>query len=317
MNRCLYCYLPLAETDQDFHIACSKKIFNQSVPPELPYSENKMEELATQIIKSQMTVTGVQAKLSLHLSAGATKNAAKRFTIVGLWGDYILKPPTSHYPQLPEVEDLTMHLAAIAKIKVVPHSLIRLESGQLAYITKRIDRRKKEKLHMEDMCQLTEKLTEDKYQGSYEQVAKILLKYSTTPGLDVVNFFEQVLFSFLTGNADMHLKNFSLINEGLGYVLSPAYDMVATALVNPSDDEDLALTLNGKKKNIQRKDFIAAFNSAKLEVKQQENMFKKMEQAQSKWLDFIDISFLNSEFKTAYKQQIQERFTRLMLKNND
>lgn len=312
MRRCLYCYQPLTGTEKDFHPACSKKIFGQPIPPELPYSEGNIEELATQVVKSQMTVTGVQPKLSLHLEE-EEEQGSKRFTIVGLWGGYILKPPTIHYPLLPEVEDVTMHLATIAKIKVVPHSLIRLQSGSLAYITKRIDRRQKEKLPMEDMCQLTEKLTEDKYQGSYEQVAKILLKYSNNPGLDVVNFYEQVLFSFLTGNADMHLKNFSLINNGLGYALSPAYDMLATALVNPSDDEDMALTLNGKKKKIQRNDFVAAFNTAKLETKQQENIFNKMEKAQSVWMDFIEISFLSSELKQVYKALIQERFNRIIL----
>ncbi len=215
-----------------------------------------------------------------------------RFTIVGLWGGYILKPPTPDYPHLPEVEDLTMHLAAIAKIKVVPHSLIRLQSGSLAYITKRIDRVKKSKLHMEDMCQITERLTEDKYYGSHEQVAKAIQKYSATPGLDLVNFFELLLFCFLTGNADMHLKNFSLIQQsGLGMVLSAGYDLVATALVNPADDEDLALTLNGKKKKINRRDFETAFKTSKLDEKQQQNIFMKMEKSKPKWLACIETSF--------------------------
>lgn len=118
-----------------------------------------------------------------------------------------MKPATKQYPHLPEVEDLTMHLAELCGIATVPHALIRLQNGSLAYITKRIDRAKKTKLHMEDMCQLTERLTEDKYKGSYEQIAKAILKYSENPGLDLINFFEQVIFSFLTGNADMHLKN--------------------------------------------------------------------------------------------------------------
>jgi serine/threonine-protein kinase HipA len=107
---------------------------------------------------------------------------------------------------------------------------------------------------MEDMCQLTERLTEDKYHGSYEQIGKAIQKYSASPGLDVENFFEIVLFSFLTGNADMHLKNFSLLEQpGLGMTLSPAYDLVNTALVNPADDEELALNLNGRKKNIKNR----------------------------------------------------------------
>jgi len=162
------------------------------------------------------------------------------------------------------------------------------------------------------MCQLTERLTEDKYHGSYEQIAKAIMKYSENPMLDVVNFFEQVLFSFLTGNADMHLKNFSLINQqGKGYTLTPAYDLVATLLVNPADDEDLALTLNAKKKRIKKGDFIAAFNTLKLNPKQQENIFAKMEKAKTTWLEFIETSFLSADFKTEYKKLINTRFYRI------
>lgn len=313
MRRCLFCYLPLESNEIDFHSSCSKKMFGQAIPPELPYSVEQMQELGTEVIKSQMTVTGVQPKLSLDIASTKTKNEPKRFSIVGLWGGYILKPPTAKYPQLPEVEDLTMHLASVAKIEVVPHSLIRLQSGELAYITKRIDRLKHRKLHMEDMCQLTERLTEDKYHGSYEQIAKTIAKYSANPGLDTVIFFEQVLFSFLTGNADMHLKNFSLIRKaGKGYSLSPAYDMVATAIVNPADDEDLALTLNGKKKKINRADFIKAFETLRLDQKQQENIFKKMIKAKDEWEKKIDISFLNDEFKEAYKSLLKKRFLRII-----
>ncbi|NLA61779.1 MAG: HipA domain-containing protein [Bacteroidales bacterium] len=311
-KRCLYCYLILENEEHDYHASCSRKIFGALIAPKLPYSESNMEGLAMQVIQSQTSVTGVQPKLSLHLASAKEPNLAKRFTIVGMWGGYILKPPSPNYPNMPEVEDLTMHLAHIAKIKVVPHSLIRLQSGNLAYITKRIDRVRKTKLHMEDMCQLTEKLTEDKYRGSHEQVAKAILKYSANPGLDVVNFFEVVLFSFLTGNADMHLKNFSLIYEPtIGPVFSPAYDLVATALVNPADDEDLALTLNGKRKKINRSDFIKAFTTLGLDIKQQENIFDKMEKAFPKWKQMIDISFLNEDWKEMYKELLKERFRRL------
>jgi serine/threonine-protein kinase HipA len=311
--RCLYCYKPLNEQEKDFHPACSRKIFGQHIPPVLPYREEELELLAAEILKTQTTVTGVQPKLSLHLGKGETQYASKRFTIVGLWGGYILKPPSSDYPQLPEVEDLTMHLASIAKISVVPHSLIRLQSGNLAYITKRIDRVKKEKLHMEDMCQLTGRLTEDKYHGSYEQIAKAIQGFSATPGLDIVNFFELVLFSFLTGNADMHLKNFSLIQQpGIGMVFSPAYDLVATALVNPADNEDLALTLNAKKKKIRKSDFVAAFNTLKLDAKQQDNIFKKMIQAKSAWIEMINVSFLTDEFKEQYTGLLEERMQRII-----
>lgn len=268
MSKCLYCYQPLAASELDFHASCSKKIFGQPIPPILPYSEEDLESLAKEVIQRQTAVTGVQAKLSLHITGNNKQGTEQRFTLVGLWGGYILKPPTAFYPQLPEVEDVTMHLAQIAKIKSAPHSLIRLQSGNLAYVTKRIDRTKKGKLSMEDTCQLTERLTEDKYHGSYEQIGKAIQKYSVTPGLDVVNFFEMVIFSFLTGNADMHLKNFSLLEQpGLGMTLSPAYDLVNTTLVNPADEEEMALTLNGKKKKLKKQDFVVAMNILKVEEK--------------------------------------------------
>ena len=312
MKRCLYCYLPLKEDEIDFHGACSKKIFGVPTPPELPYTEAQMEDLAKQVVRSQITVTGVQPKLSLDFKDGGDKTTPKRFTIVGLWGGYILKPPHHQHPGLPEIEDLTMHLAELANIPVVPHSLIRLQSGNLAYITKRIDRDKKGKLHMEDMCQLSETMTENKYHGSYEKIAKRILEYSKNPGLDVINFLELVVFSFLTGNADMHLKNFSLIHKpNLGPVLSPAYDLVATALLKSDDTEDLALQLNKKKKRIKRVDFDQTFNYLALDKKQSENIFLKMEKASPKWMDFIEISFISDELKKKYKELISERFERL------
>jgi serine/threonine-protein kinase HipA len=310
--KCLYCYKALNADEHDLHASCSRKIFGQFPPPELPYSEEELQPLAEQLIKRQTTVTGVQPKLSLHIASSENDRAVKRFNIVGLRGGYILKPPTPHYPQLPEVEDLTMNLAAIAKIQVVPHSLIRLRSGNLAYITKRIDRSKKQKIHMEDMCQLTERLTEDKYHGSYEQIAKTIQKYSSNPGLDVINFFELVLFSYLTGNSDMHLKNFSLISRpGMGPVLCPAYDLLSTVLVNPDDKEELALTLNAKKKKIRKSDFIAAFTTLKLDTKQQSNIFGKMIQSKQSWIEKINESFLSTAFKKQLINLLNERLAKI------
>ena len=213
MARCLYCYKELGEGEKDFHKVCSKKIFGTQGVPELPYTREDLTALAKQVIHSQTTLTGVQAKLSLDISKSVAGETA-RFTIVGLWGRYILKPQTERFACLPEVEDLTMHLAELAKIKVVPHSLVRFADGELCYITRRIDRTEKgEKLAMEDMCQLTERLTEHKYKGSYEQIAKAIQRFSSVPKLDMVNYWEQVVFSWITGNADMHLKNFSLYSK--------------------------------------------------------------------------------------------------------
>lgn len=312
MSRCLYCYELLNDGETDFHSGCCRKIFGQSISPELQYTENELKELGLKVVQSQVTVTGVQPKLSLHLEKPKGKGDPKRFTIVGLWGEYILKPPTSTYPQLPQVESLTMHLANLAGIAVVPHTLIRMQGGSLAYLTRRVDRAKHRKIHMEDMCQLTERLTEDKYYGSYEQVGKAILRFSANPVLDLVNFAEVLLFSFLTGNADMHLKNFSLLHgQFVEPVLCPAYDLVSTVLVNPADDEDVALTLNGKKKKLKRSDFVNFFSTLNLDEKQQVNIFLKMDKARANWMDFIDMSFLSNEYKISYKELIADRFRRL------
>lgn len=312
MSRCLFCYQSIESDEQDFHASCSRKMFGDPTPPVLPYTEADLESLAGEVIQSQTAVTGVQAKLSLQISGRKKAGAERRFTVVGLWGGYILKPQTALYPQLPEVEDVTMHLATFARIKTAPHSLIRMESGNLAYITKRMDRTRSGKLAMEDMCQLTERLTEDKYRGSYEQIGKAIQRYSSMPGLDMVNFFELVLFSFLTGNADMHLKNFSLLElQSGGMNLSPAYDLVNTALVNPADEEEMALTLNGRKKKLKKDDFVAAMNALMVDRKQQEHIFNKMYRATAGWNELIDRSFMRADFKAQYKTILSERMRRI------
>ena len=306
--KCLYCYKELADNEIDFHRSCSRKIFGTTMAPSLPYTRDNLTELARQVVRSQTTLTGVQAKLSLDIKKGG-RNETERFTIVGLWGRYILKPQTERFANLPELEDLTMHLAEIAKIQVVPHSLIRFSDGELCYITRRIDRTENgEKLAMEDMCQLTERLTEHKYKGSYEQIAKVIQRYSSVPKLDLINYWEQVVFSWITGNADMHLKNFSLYSKAnKQYNLTPAYDMLSTALVMPEDIEELALILNGKKRKIRKSDFEISMRASELEEKVIGNIFNKFLKVKDKWFDFIDISFLPEEMKIAYKDIITNR----------
>lgn len=313
MKRCLYCYQNIESEQMDYHPLCSKKIYGSSEAPALPYSKKDLVKLAEKVIRSRTTLTGVQPKLSLDIEP--VEQSSKRFTIVGQWGRYILKPQSPHYSQLPELEDLTMHLAAIAKIKVVPHALIRFEDGALCYITKRIDRGPKgQKYAMEDMCQLTERLTEYKYKGSYEQIAKHILKYSTTPKLDVINFWEEVIFSWITGNSDMHLKNFSLYGtKPNNFVLTPAYDLLSTKLVMPEDTEELALPVNGKKRKIKRQDFIVAMTSVGLDEKIIENIFKKFSKAFPKWMEFIEISFLEENTKEKYKELIENNLIQMGL----
>lgn len=306
MQRCLYCYQPLEQGQTDFHPQCSKKLFGTTTPPELPYTKDDIESLALQVVRSQVTVTGVQPKLSVDLEKEA--NGKKRFTIVGLWGKYILKPQTELYVNLPENEDLTMHLATMVNIKTVPHSLIRFKDGSLAYITKRIDRdKKKGKIPMEDMCQLTEKLTEQKYKGSHEQIAKIIMLHSAYPVLDLLTYFEVLLFCYLTGNADMHLKNFSLYKPANEYILAPAYDLLSTKLVLPDDKDELALTLNAKKRKLKKSDFNNLLNTYKIDEKVIENIYEKYRKIVPQWLNFIDTSFLPQQMKEEYKSIINKR----------
>jgi len=312
MTRCLYCYHEIKSKEQikqEFHERCSLKFFGSKIPPKIEYAQNEMLAIAKKVVKSQKTVTGVQPKISLGKHKMADDSNTERFTIVGLWGQYILKPQTELYKELPEIEDLTMHLAESVKIKTVRHSLIRLKSGELAYITKRVDRSRKRKFHMEDMCQLTERQTEHKYKGSYEQIAKTINAYSTNPGLDRVNFYEIVLHSYLTGNNDMHLKNFSLIkNENKAYNLCPAYDLVASALVVESDDEELALNLNGKKKKLKKKDFEKAMETSGINEKAAQNIFAKFNGVKSRWFEIIDKSFLSEKMKNNYKEMLDSKF---------
>lgn len=232
---------------------------------------------------------------------------------MGLWGKFILKPQTDTYRALPELEDVTMHMAEAARIATVPHALIRFRDGELCYITRRVDRRDDgSKVPMEDMCQLTERLTEYKYKGSYEQIAKAIRRYSAAPQLDVVNFWEVVVFSWITGNADMHLKNFSLYNpDGAGYTLTPAYDMLSTHLAMPEDNEELALTLNGKKRKLRRDDFIKSITSSGVDAKVIDNMARRFGRALPQWFWLIDRSFLPEDMRRAYKGLILRRIIML------
>lgn len=311
MCNCLFCYKELTEGEKDFHPACAKKIFGSKEIPILPYTKEEIGNLAKEVVRSQTTIPGVQAKLSLDITKDL-HNGKQRFTIVGLWGKFILKPQTEQYECLPELEDVTMHLAEIAKIQTVPHSLIRFKNGELAYITRRIDRTNKGvKIPMEDMCQLTEKLTEQKYKGSYEQIAKAIHKYSSAPNLDLVNFFEQVIFSWIVGNADMHLKNYSLYKQPDGYRLTPAYDLLNTKIVMPSDTEELALSLNGKKKKLTRTHFETAMSNFGLHTKTIENIFQKFITVQPKWNDILDNSFLPPKMISSFKEQIQANLEKI------
>ena len=305
MCKCLYCYKELEEGQKDFHPGCARKFFGTSDAPLLEYRREELDALAAQVIQAQTSLTGVQPKLSLNLHKHEGSN---RLTIVGLWGDFIFKPQTDAYPELPENEDLTMHLAEAARSKVVPHSLIHLADGSLGYITRRIDRTKKgEKIDMEDMCQLTLHPTEYKYKSSCEQIAKAIAAYSSTPRLDLVNFMQVLLFSFVTGNNDMHLKNFSLYRPKALYQLSPAYDLLNVAIANPKDKEEMALPINGKKAQIKLADFLKASDTMGIEQRVTLGLINGLRDAMPAWIDLINNSFLSDEMKQNYLDLISRR----------
>lgn len=295
MNKCLFCYQPIESGE--YHVSCSKHFFGFADVPTIELDNEKINQLARVTVNQRLAVTGVQPKLSLTVEG---KKGDRRLTIVGLWGNYILKPQSTEFPFMPEVEDLTMHLARLFKIETAQHALIRTTTGDLAYITKRFDRNKGMKIHVEDLCQLSELLTEQKYKSSYERVGKIIRQYTTNSGLDTVNYFRLVLFSFLTGNNDMHLKNFSLIHSEKGILLSPAYDLLNVNLIFPKDQEDLALTLGGRKRKIKQADFNQFAVSLGINEKVKNNIYKSFSVQTEKVREWIENSFLEHDLKQKY-----------------
>lgn len=203
---------------------------------------------------------------------------------------------------MPETEDLTMHLASLFRLRVCDHTLLKATDGSLVYLTRRFDRIKGKKVHMEDLCQLSEFQTENKYKGSYEKAGKLIMKYCTNTGLDTLEYFEVVLFSYLAGNNDMHLKNLSILHLEGSIALSPAYDLLNANLLNPKDDEELGLTLSGKKKKIKLADFITLADALNIPEKARENTFKKFSFATDKVNELIDRSFLADDEKVRYKE---------------
>lgn len=312
MKRCLCCYQPIPQGKEDYHSHCASRLFGCAKAPVLPYTRKDLNKLAQVVVESRTAVTGVQPKLSMDLEHD-DKGRAQRLTIVGVMGRYILKPQTERFDHLPEMEDLTMQLAGIARIPTVPHGLIRFKDGELNYITRRIDRTVDgRKLPMEDFCQLSGRLTEQKYQGSYEMIARLIERYSSVAKLDIINFWEQVVFSWIVGNADMHLKNFSLISQKPGkYLLTPTYDQISTAVIMPEDTEELALSLNGFQKKLMVMDFIQAMEATGVARNVAHRIVSRFSAMQQKWFNCIDISFVSDKQKVQLKELISMRLEKL------
>ena len=309
--NCLCCGKPLRTPDETgWHKACIKRFFGTTKLPEIEIDDKTLNLLATETTNKGFTVPGVQKKLSLHLVSDSCK---PRLTLVNYPTGYILKPQVAEFEALPESEQLIMTMADMAGISTVPHALIKGNAG-LAYITKRVDRNltdeKIEMLAMEDFCQLDLRLTEDKYRGSYERCAKIIKLYSSRVGIDMSEFYIRLVFCFIVGNSDMHLKNFSLIEtaEGSGeYVLSPAYDLLPVNANMPADKEEFALAMNGKKMNIRKGDFLKFADTCDISRQTAEKLIENLVKLTPKWLSMCEKSLLPDELKERLKKIITER----------
>jgi serine/threonine-protein kinase HipA len=303
----------MADLDQfDYHPKCSLAFFGSNTPPSLKYSLSEMNELAKEVVTHRIAVPGVQAKLSLSLiDEVLNRKNVRRLTVVGaLGGNYIFKPPSKTYPEMPENEHLTMKIAEAFGIQTVPSSLIRLQSGELAYITKRIDRTLNgQKIHMLDMFQITEAV--DKYKSTMERVAKALRQFSADTLMDQLKYFELTIFCFLTGNNDMHLKNFSMIEKDGKWSLSPAYDLLNVNLANPKDKEELALSMEGKKRKFTRLHFERFGAHLGLNKKQIQGVFNRFEKNKSIAKSLIDLSFLSEDSREKYWKIMENQFKSL------
>ncbi|MCI2048715.1 MAG: HipA domain-containing protein [Lachnospiraceae bacterium] len=311
--NCLCCGKPLrqAEESAGWHRNCILRFFGVSEIPEIRIDDQTLELLAEETADKGYTIPGVQKKLSLHLSKSGKTS---RLTLLNYPAGYILKPQVEEFRAMPEAEQLVMCMADAAGIATVPHALVQ-NNGTFAYITKRVDRvfekdMPVQKLAMEDFCQLDLRLTQDKYKGSYERCAAILNRYSGRSGLDRTEFFMRVVFSFLVGNSDMHLKNFSLLEtaEASGeYVLSPAYDLLPVNVLMPEDKEQLALALNGKKTHIRRKDWFIFAGHCGISEKSAEKMIAGILAKKPVFIAMCRESLLPEDLKDSLAALMEER----------
>lgn len=316
--KCLCCGKDLPSNPSEtkktsgWHRRCIKNFFGTTELPYIELTDEALKLLAEKSVAKEFTVPGVQKKMSLHLS----REKKARLTLVDYPTGYILKPQTEDYENLPEFEHMAMLMAEACGIKTVPHALIRMDQT-FAYITKRVDRKIKEDTQlfaMEDFCQLSGRLTIDKYKGSYEQCGKIIKKYSSLTGFDLSELFLRIVFSFAIGNSDMHLKNFSLIEDRPGsriFHLSPAYDMLPVNVILPEDKDQMALTLNGKKRNLRKNDFLKFAEGCGLTKKTAQNLISGITDKKKNLLAICESAFLSDQQKEQMKDIIDARISLL------
>ncbi|MFQ6610464.1 MAG: HipA domain-containing protein [Fidelibacterota bacterium] len=308
MNRCPITY---EECGQDKYSRKGLNLLSGQLTnlDDIPYSAQ--EQIEQSIARAgKMSIQGVQPKLSARLSV---KN--NRFEVVDMKGRFILKPQSQLYKNVPENEDLTMKLAQAVGLETPVHGLVYCKDGSFTYFIKRFDRfGHKDKLAVEDFAQLSSATRDTKYESSMEKAA-MLLDYCTFPVIERMKFFKQTLFAFLIGNEDMHLKNFSLITRHSKVEISPLYDQINTSILLPNPSEEMALPLNGKKRNLAKNDFISYFAQERLKLTEAAilNTLRVFRDKLSHWKYLIEISFLPERKKKDYWELVQSRVARINL----
>ena len=259
----------------------------------------------------KMSIQGVQPKLSAVLSVNEG-----RFQIVDSGGRFILKPNPPPYAEVPQNEALTMTMAKTAGIDVPPHGLVPAIDGSWVYVVKRFDRSGRAgKVHVEDFAQLAGATRETKYESSMERVAKLVEEFCSFPVIEKARLARRALFCFLTGNEDMHLKNWSLVMDNSRVTLAPAYDLLNTTLVLEKAIEEIALPLNGKKKKLTQSDWLNYYCKERLQIPEKivQGILAELSAAVPQWRLLISRSYLSPRSKDMYAQLLDDRLMRLGL----
>jgi serine/threonine-protein kinase HipA len=271
---------------------------------DLPYTASELRREAANRAR-KLSIQGVQPKLSASISV-----VDQEFKVVDQFGTYIIKPQNDIFPELPENEDLTMRMAKVLGIHVPFHGMVYGKDGSLSYFIKRFDRYGKGKKYAtEDFAQLTGNTRDTKYRFSMEKLVPVIEEFCTFPVVEKVEFFKRIVFCFVTGNEDMHLKNFSLITKNGKTTLAPAYDLLNSSIAIKSPEEEIALTLKEKKSNLKSSDFVEYYAKERLQLNEKtvETILQDMFKAKQKWKDLISISFLSDDMKEKYDHLLEHR----------
>lgn len=271
---------------------------------DLPYTAVELRQEAANRAK-KLSIQGVQPKLSAAISI-----AAQEFKIVDQFGTYIIKPQNDLFPQLPENEDVTMRMAKVFGLEVPFHGMLYGKDGSLSYFIKRFDRYgKRSKYATEDFAQLTGNTRDTKYRYTMEKLILVLDDYCSFPAIEKADFFKRILFCYLTGNEDMHLKNFSLITKNGKTTLAPIYDFLNSTIAIKNPEEEIALTLKGKKSNLKATDFIDYYGKERLQLNEKTiaSILEQMKKATPEWKKLLEISFLSDDMKEKYLELLESR----------